>query len=61
MDDRELNLRFQNIETPIASMKVSVKREFSPIRDSLQRIEAGLERDLKIEELTRRVDKLAGK
>jgi hypothetical protein len=61
MDDRELNLCFQNIETLIASMKVSLKREFSPIRDSLQRIEAGLERDLKIEELTRRVDKLEGK
>jgi hypothetical protein len=61
MNDRELNLRFQRIETLIASMQVPVKLEFAPIGDSLQRIEAGLERDLKIEEFTRRVDTLEGK
>jgi uncharacterized protein (DUF3084 family) len=90
MDDRELSLRFQNLETLIVSMKESFERELSPMKDALQRIEARLarqggilqggtrqvsrlitwsedidqmiaERDLKIEELSRRVGKLEGK
>ena len=94
MDDRELNVRFQNLETLIVSMKESfereLKQEVSPMKDALQRIEARLarqggilqggtrqvsrlitwsedidqmiaERDLKIEELSRRVGKLEGK
>jgi hypothetical protein len=48
MDDRELNLRFQNLETLIVSMKDSfereLKQEVSPMKDALQRIEARLAR-----------------